>query len=81
MDIDSELSQKIAAELKSNPVLHFAQLSLFVENGTVTISGRVNSLAERRAVERAAKRVAGVRALILELRAAVFPIVIKRSTL
>jgi hypothetical protein len=75
MDIDRRLSAHVAEELKRSPGFSYVLLSVRVENGTVTISGHVNSLAERRAVERAAKRVAGIHTLVLEIRAAVFPIV------
>jgi hypothetical protein len=73
MDTDTQVFQDIVAEFKNNPVLHYAKLSLHVEDGIVTISGRVNSFAERKAVERAAKRVAGIRTLILEITAAAIP--------
>jgi osmotically-inducible protein OsmY len=74
MDTDTQVFHDIAAELKNNPILHYTQLTLDVEDGVVTISGRVNSYAERKAIERAAKRVAGIRTLILEIRAAAFPV-------
>jgi osmotically-inducible protein OsmY len=79
MDTDSQVFQDIVDEFKNSPVLHYAQLGLHVENGVVTISGRVNSFAERKAVERAAKRVTGIKTLILEIRAAVIPITVTVS--
>jgi osmotically-inducible protein OsmY len=75
MDTDAQLFQDIVNELKNSPILHHAQLSLNVQNGIVTISGRVNSFAERKAVERAAKRVTGIKTLVLEIRAAAIPMV------
>jgi osmotically-inducible protein OsmY len=76
MDSDAQVFQDIVAEFKNNRILHYTQLSLHVEDGVVTISGRVKTLAERKAVERAAHRVSGVRTLILEIRAAVIPVAI-----
>jgi osmotically-inducible protein OsmY len=73
MDTDTQVFEDIVAEFKGSPVLHYAQLHLQVQDGVVTISGRVNSLAERNAVERAAKRVVGIKTLILEVRAAAIP--------
>jgi osmotically-inducible protein OsmY len=73
MYTDTQVFQDIVDEFKNSPVLHYAKLGLHVENGVVTISGRVNSFAERKAVERAAERVAGIKTLILEIRAAAFP--------
>jgi osmotically-inducible protein OsmY len=76
MSTDSQIHQAIAAEFKNSPVLHYAKLSLHVQDGIVTVSGRVNSLSERKAVERAAKRVAGIRTLILEIQAAAITVTI-----
>ena len=79
MDSDTQVFQDLVAELKNSPVLHYAQLSLHVQDGTVTISGRVNSFAARQAVERAANRVAGIRTLVLEIRAAAIPVTVASS--
>jgi hypothetical protein len=76
MDIDTRVFQDIVAEFKNSLALHHVRLDLHVQNGVVTISGRVNSFAERKAVERAAKRVTGVKTLILEIRAATIPVVV-----
>jgi osmotically-inducible protein OsmY len=76
MDKDRQVFEDIVAEFKSSPVFCHAQLHLQVQDGVVTISGRLNSLAERKAVERAAKRVAGIKTLILEIRAAAIPITV-----
>jgi osmotically-inducible protein OsmY len=73
MDSDTQVFQDIVAEFKNNRILHYTQLNLHVQGGVVTISGRVKTLAERKAVERAANRVVGVRTLILEIRAAAIP--------
>jgi osmotically-inducible protein OsmY len=79
VDLDQQLFQEIVAQLRNNRALHFVKLNLQVEDGIVTISGRVNSLAERNAVERAARRVAGIKSLILEIRAAAFPITVNST--
>jgi hypothetical protein len=60
-------------EFKSSPLLYHAHLTLHVQEGVVTISGRVNTFAERTAVERAANRVAGRKILVLDLQAAAIP--------
>jgi osmotically-inducible protein OsmY len=75
MDTDAQLFQAIVNEFKNSPILHHAQLGLNVQNGVVTISGRANSFAERKAAERAAKRVPGIKTLVLEIRAAAIPMV------
>jgi hypothetical protein len=79
VDTDTQLFQDIVAALKMSPLLHYAQLNLQVQDGIVTISGRLNSFAERKAVERAAKRVAGIKTLILEIRAAAIPLIVKNT--
>lgn len=76
MDTDSQMFQAIVTEITKSPVLHHVRLNLDVQDGVVTISGRVNSLSERRAVERAAKRVAGIKTLILEIGAAAIPLTV-----
>jgi osmotically-inducible protein OsmY len=73
VDSDTQVCKDILAELKAIPALREAQLNLHVHDGVVTIGGRLNSFAERKAVERAAHRVAGIRTLILELHAAALP--------
>jgi osmotically-inducible protein OsmY len=76
MDSDTQLFQNLVAEFQNSPILRFTKLSLRVQDGMVTIAGRVNSLADRKAVERAAKRVAGITTLILEIRAAALPVAV-----
>ena len=79
MDTDTQVFEDIAAELKNSPILQYTRLTLDVNDGVVTIAGRVNSFAERRAIERAANRVAGIRTLILEIRASVFPVTVVKT--
>jgi osmotically-inducible protein OsmY len=76
MHTDSEIFQAIVTEITNSPVLRYAKLNLHVQDGIVTISGRVNSFAERKAVERAARRVAGIGTLILEIGAAAVPLTV-----
>ncbi len=59
MDTDTPVFQDVIAEFKNSPNLRYARLTCNVQDGVVTISGRVNTLAERKAAERAASRVAG----------------------
>jgi osmotically-inducible protein OsmY len=73
MDTDTQVFQDIVNELKNRPIIRYAQLGLDVQDGVVTVSGCVNASAQRKAVERAAKRVTGIKTLILEIRAATIP--------
>ena len=79
MDTDAQLLQSVTTEFKNSPILHYARLSLHVEDGTVTITGRVNTFAERRAVERTANRVPGIKKLVLEIRASAIPMTVSNE--
>lgn len=74
MDTDDQLYRDIIAEFKRVPILHYTQLHLHVHEGVVTVSGRVNSLAQRKAAERAAQRITSIKILIVEIQAAAIPI-------
>ncbi len=74
MDADTQIFQDLLAGFQRGPLSHRARLSVEVRDGIVTIAGRVNTLAERKAVERAARRVNGIRTLILDIGAAALPV-------
>jgi hypothetical protein len=76
MDTDTRISEDIVAEYERSPVLRNCQLHLDVQAGIVTISGRVNSLSQRKAAERAAARVTGVKTVILQIGAAAIPLTV-----
>ena len=67
MNTESELQREILEELKWEPSLNAAHIGVAVNDGIVTLSGRVPSYWEKIAAERAAKRVAGVKAIVNEL--------------
>jgi osmotically-inducible protein OsmY len=73
MDTDTQVLQDLIAEFHTMVLLHSARLNVQVEDGIVTISGRVNTFAQRKAVERVARRVAGTRTLIFQIGASVRP--------
>jgi osmotically-inducible protein OsmY len=65
---DKALRQDIIDELDFDPAVHSANsIGVAVERGVVTLTGHVSSYAEKVAVERAVRRVAGVRALAEEI--------------
>jgi osmotically-inducible protein OsmY len=80
MDADTQVLQDVIAELKVSPTLHRTQLSVVVQDGIVTIASRANTLAERNAIERAAKRVTGIRRIDLEIRASALPDTVTHTT-
>jgi osmotically-inducible protein OsmY len=65
---DKTLRQDIIDELDFDPSVHSSSsIGVAVENGVVTLTGHVASYAEKLAAERAARRVAGVRAVAEEI--------------
>lgn len=64
---DKTLHQAILDEFEWDPSFNAAHIGVVVEDGIVTLTGHVESYAEKVAVERAAKRVAGVRGVAQEV--------------
>ena len=67
MKTDIELKKDVIAELAWDPAIHSEAVGVSVQNGVVTVSGHLGTYAEKYAVERALRRVAGVRAMAIEL--------------
>jgi osmotically-inducible protein OsmY len=67
MKTDAQLQLDIIAELKWEPSVNAAQIGVEVRDGVVTLAGHVDSYAEKCDAERAAQRVAGVKALAVEM--------------
>jgi osmotically-inducible protein OsmY len=68
MKTDSQLQQDVSAELQWEPSVHAARIGVVVKDGIVTLAGQVDSYAEKWNAERAAQRVAGVKAMTTELK-------------
>ena len=67
MKTDTQLQSDVMAELKWDPSFNAAEIGVEVKNGVVTLSGHVDKFAEKWAAEKAAQKVAGVKALAVEL--------------
>ena len=63
MKTDAQIKQYVQDELIWEPEVDETGIGVSVSEGVVTLSGEVNSYAEKMAVERAAKRVKGVLAV------------------
>jgi osmotically-inducible protein OsmY len=63
MKTDKEIQDDVIAEMSWDPILKATEVGVAVKNGVVTLSGTLNSYAKKVAAEKAAKRVAGVRAV------------------
>jgi osmotically-inducible protein OsmY len=60
---DTELQDDVLFELKYEPSVKVSDIGVVVKNGTVTLNGYATSYHEKREALRAAKRVAGVKAI------------------
>ncbi len=67
MSEDMRLQQWVSDELAFEPKVDAAHIGVSVRDGVVTLSGRVNSYAEKFAAEEAARRIKGVTAVAQEL--------------
>ena len=68
MKSDIELRHDVLAELKWDPKAKAANISVDVKDGVVTLSGEVNSVAQKWEIEKAAKRVVGVKVIAQEIK-------------
>ncbi|MBB5575928.1 MULTISPECIES: BON domain-containing protein [Rhizobium] len=64
---DLSLRQDVLDELEFEPSIDAANIGVTVENGVVTLTGHVNSYAEKSAADAAVRRVKGVRAIAQEI--------------
>ena len=67
MKTDAELKRDVIAELDWNPAIDAAHVSVAVKDGVVALLGHVDSYAAKCAIERAVRRVAGIRAIAIEI--------------
>ena len=68
MKTDSILQQDVIDELAWEPSIHAEGIGVSVRDGIVSLSGDVATYAEKFAAEDATKRVAGVQAIVEELK-------------
>jgi osmotically-inducible protein OsmY len=61
---DTQLQRDVLGELAWEPSVNAANIGVSVKDGIVTLTGHVESYAEKYAVEQAAKRVYGVKAVV-----------------
>lgn len=75
MKSDAMLRSDIVAELNFDPVITTAatDIGIIVKDGVVTLTGHPASHAEKHAIERAAQRVRGVKALAIEMSVKLAP--------
>lgn len=64
MKTDSELQKDVLAELKWEPSINATEVGVTVKDGIVTLTGYLNTYAEKITAEKATKRVLGVKAVV-----------------
>ncbi|NEX62361.1 BON domain-containing protein [Noviherbaspirillum galbum] len=67
MKTDLQLREDVLEELEWDPLVDAADVGVEVRNGVVTLSGHLDSFAEKIAARRAVERVAGVKGIALEV--------------
>jgi osmotically-inducible protein OsmY len=68
MKTDAIIQNNVISELKWEPSVDASKIGVSVQDGVVTLSGYVNTVVEKMAAERAAKRVSGVEAIAEEIK-------------
>jgi osmotically-inducible protein OsmY len=67
MKTDAQLKSDVENELAWDPEVRSSAIGVAVRDGVVTLCGHIETYPEKRAVEKALRRVAGIKALALEL--------------
>ena len=67
MKTDSDLKKDVLTELSWDPLVPQARVGVAVNDGVVTLTGHLDTYAEKVASRRAAERVSGVKAIALEI--------------
>jgi osmotically-inducible protein OsmY len=67
MKTDAQLKKDVLAELEWDPAINATQVGVAVKDGVVTLTGHLDTYAEKYAIERATQRVQGVKAIAVEL--------------
>jgi osmotically-inducible protein OsmY len=67
MKSDAQLKQDVLQELDWEPAINAAHVGVMVNDGVVTLTGHLDTFAEKHAIERVVQRVQGVKAIAIEL--------------
>jgi osmotically-inducible protein OsmY len=68
MKSDTQLQKDVLDELRWEPSVSEKEIAVAVKDGVVTLSGNVQTFAQKRAAEQAVARVAGVRAVAEDIQ-------------
>jgi osmotically-inducible protein OsmY len=64
---DAQLRADVMAELEWDPAIRAHEVGVAVKEGVVTLTGHLENFAQEAEIERVVRRVAGVRALAIEM--------------
>ena len=67
MKTEAQLKTDVTDELFWDPMVNSTHIGVIVNAGVVTLTGHLDTFAEKHAAERAVRRVAGVRGIAMEL--------------
>lgn len=67
MKTDAQLKADVTNELQWEPSVNAAHVGVAARDGVVTLTGHLDTFAEKHAIERAVQRVEGVKTIALEL--------------
>lgn len=67
MKTDSEIKKDVLSELLWDPLVAETKVGVTVNEGVVTLTGHLDTYAEKVAAKRAAERVSGVKAIAVEI--------------
>lgn len=73
MKSDSQIQKDVMEEIKWHPHLNASEIGVAVKNGIVTLSGQVDTYSKKVAAEKAAKKIAGVKAVVVEIHVGISP--------
>ena len=73
MKNDLQIKADVTAELVWDPAVNATHVGVAVKNGIVTLSGEVDTYLQKHAVERAVRRVSGVRGIAVDLEVRLAP--------
>ncbi len=68
MKTNEILKRNVLEAIQWEPLLHAAEIGVIVNDGIVTLTGTVDSYAKKLEAENAAKKVAGVKAIVEEIK-------------
>jgi len=80
MKTDIKIQNDVMDELKWEPFLDSSEVGVAVKNGVVTLSGIVDTYSKKLIAEKAAKRVAGVKAVAEDIQVGISPDFLKTDT-